>query len=186
MSTESGRPAERLRVVHHHPGRIRVRSAVFRDGGELADKVRRRVAASPGFRALSHNPVSGSLLIEYQVGELDTEALLAEVAAEAGLAGVWDGLDGRGEPIDLAAAIAQGARAVNRVVREATSDRADLGVIIPGALLAAAVASLILRPDLPRWESLLYWSFTFFRDLNPSSEGAEGKAAVTAGQASTG
>jgi hypothetical protein len=154
--------------VHHHPGRLRVRAAVFRGDAEVVGRVQARLAKLEGLRGVHHNAISGSLLIEYVVGELESETILSEVVAEAGLAKVVDGWRDVPPP-DLAAAMVAGAGAVNDAVREATEGRADLGVIVPGALLAAAAASLIARPRLPNWENLLYWSYTFFRDLNPKA-----------------
>ena len=151
--------------MHHHPGRLRVRAAAFRGDAEVVLRVQARLAPLKGLKGVSHNAVSGSLLIEYVAGELESEALLGEVVAEAGLSKVVDGWRDDPPP-DLAAAIVAGASAVNDAVREATEGRADLGVIIPGTLLAAAAASFAAQPRLPNWESLLYWSYTFFRDLN--------------------
>ena len=160
--------------MHHHPGRLRVRAAVLRDDVEVAGRVQARLAKLAGVKGVSHNAVSGSLLIEYAVGELESEALLAEVVAETGLSERVDGWRDEPPP-DLAAALVAGAGAVNEAVREATEGRADLGVLIPGALVAAAAVSFLMQPRLPNWENLLYWSYTFFRDLNPEAlRGADG------------
>src|SRR5260221_9538254 len=89
-------PREPLTLVHHHPGRLRVRADAFREGaagppgappptagpggadeppGEglrPVDRVRAALDAEPGIAAFLHNPRTGSILVEYEPGLADS------------------------------------------------------------------------------------------------------------------
>jgi heavy-metal-associated domain-containing protein len=182
-------PPEPLRLVHHHPGRLRLRAEAFRAGagpreteklparaaGRGTDEAALRPAlqralaalrAHAGVTRIAHSPFTGSLLIEYQPGRVEPGALLASVAAAAGLSGVVDEESMRRHHFDAAVAVVRGLGQANRATRELTGGRADLRTLVPAGLFAGALFSLFRRPLLPRWDNLLYWSYTMFRDLN--------------------
>ncbi len=68
---------EALEVVHHHPGRLRVRAEAFRAGGSLADQVREAILAMPGVTRFEHGVRTGSILIEYEPGLTEPDTILA-------------------------------------------------------------------------------------------------------------
>ena len=55
-------PSEPLHLVHHHPGRVRVRARAFEGGTEAFDRVRSALAALPGIEAVAHGVGAGSVL----------------------------------------------------------------------------------------------------------------------------
>ena len=59
-------------------------------------------------------------------------------------------------------------RELNAAVEELTGRRADLASLVPAALAGIAAYSWFKHEDsrLPRWDNLLYWSYSVFRDLN--------------------
>ena len=67
MSTAGETPdrTRSLRLVHHHPGRIRMRADAFIDARELATRVMEALAAMPGVRGSQHTARTGSVLVEY-------------------------------------------------------------------------------------------------------------------------
>jgi hypothetical protein len=152
-----------------------MRADAFRTRGETAGpeaealaRAMSAIEAQPGILRVAHNPFTGSLLIEYQPGRVEPGALLASVASAAGLDGVVDEESLRRSSSEAAVALVRTVRKVNMATREVTRGRADLKTIVPGALFAAAAVSFWRRPLLPRWDNLLYWSYTIFRDLNVS------------------
>jgi hypothetical protein len=154
-----------LALIHHHPGRLRVRAYVFREG-DAAERVRAALDAEPGLSGVTHNPRTGSLLVEYQPGLAEPEPILARIASAAGLAMPDDGA--RREPRAPVLVAIDAARELNDLVRDVTGQKADLRGLVPAGLAALAAYSFVYHPDdrLPRWDNLLYWSYNIFRELH--------------------
>jgi hypothetical protein len=57
---------------------------------------------------------------------------------------------------------------LNAVAFELTGWRADLRSLVPAALAGAAAYSFVYGkgPRLPRWDNLLYWSYSIFSALH--------------------
>jgi hypothetical protein len=161
---ESTTPREVLSVIHHHPGRLRLRAEAFRSG-DAADRARAVLDAEPGITRVSHNKSTGSLLVEYQPGLADPEALLARIAAAADLE--MPAEDMRLERREPAIVAIDVAREVNAIVHELTGHRADLRSLVPAGMAALGVYALATQGDrLPRWDNLLYWSYNIFTQLH--------------------
>jgi copper chaperone CopZ len=63
-------------IVSFCPGRIRLRFKELARNNALAALVRERVAAEPGVRKVDVNPLTGSVLIEYDTKLLPTAKLV--------------------------------------------------------------------------------------------------------------
>lgn len=173
-------PRGALALIHHHPGRLRVRAESFRDG-EAVERVRAALDMEPGISAVSHNLKTGSLLVEYQPGHTHAEAILTCIAATTGLDMPADDDRPRGKQPALVAIDA--ARELNDMVHEVTGYRADLRSIVPVGMAALAAYSFAVHSDarLPRWDNLLYWSYNIFSQLHRRE--IEGASPVGAGGA---
>jgi Heavy metal associated domain 2 len=156
---------EVLTLVHHHPGRLRVRATTFREG-EAANRVQRALDMEPGITAVSHNAKTGSLLIEYQPGLAEPESILYAIAEAAGLEMPSD--DGGARRREPALVAIDTVREVNSIVHEVTGYRADLRTIVPAGMAALAAYSFVANREarLPRWDNLLYWSYNIFSQLH--------------------
>ncbi len=156
---------EVLTLVHHHPGRLRVRATAFREG-DAAFRVQRALDMEPGITAVSHNAKTGSLLIEYQPGLAEAESILYAVSEAAGLEMPSD--DGGAKRREPALVAIDTAREVNDIVHEITGQRADLRTLVPAGMAALAVYSFAVQREarLPRWDNLLYWSYNIFSQLH--------------------
>lgn len=174
--TVEGREA--LSLIHHHPGRIRLRADAFR-AGDAAGRARAALEAMPGITRVTHNAHTGSLLIEYQPGLADSEAILERVAAATGLdVPDEDAREQRREPAIVAI---DTARELNDIVHEVTGYRADLRAIVPAGLAALAAYSFVAsdHEKMPRWDNLLYWSYNIFSQLHRREIEARSDAAHT-------
>jgi Heavy metal associated domain 2 len=162
---EAGPAREPLELVHHHPGRLRLRSEAFR-GAVAVDEVRSALEI-PGITRVSHSDRTGSLLIEYQPGLADAEVIIAAIVAAAGLDPPAEDVNAarRREP---AVAAVDAARELNEIVYELTGYRAELRTLVPIGLSALAAYSFVYHKDarLPRWDNLLYWSYNIFSQLH--------------------
>jgi len=162
------RANEPLRLVHHHPGYLRVRAAAFLKPGAkdpVMAAARAAAEAVAGFRSWSSNPVTGSVVIQYEPGAMEADDLLRHVAACAGFSGVEVVTHSKSSRRDLVGSFLDSVQDVNRTVGELTSERADLRELVPLALVAVSVVSFIVNDErgrLPHWFSALYRSYRIF------------------------
>jgi hypothetical protein len=160
----AGAAREVLSLIHHHPGRLRVRAIALRSG-DTAARVLTALEAEPGIVAVSHTPRTGSLLVEYQPGLADSEAILARIAAVSGL-DLPSGAE-RNPRVEPGIVAIAAARELNTLVHELTGYRTDLRTIVPLGMAALSAYSLVVGKDpLPRWDNLLYWSYNIFSQLH--------------------
>jgi hypothetical protein len=150
-----------LVVAHHHPGRLRVRARVLETDPELRRRAVAAVAMVDGVTSVVDSP-TGSVLVEYDPERVDAGALVGEIAAAAAL---W--IAPPPTQRSAARAVFESGRALDAHVADWTGGRFDLRVAVPAALAAGSIATLLFGAwRAPRWDSLLYWSFTVFRALN--------------------
>jgi hypothetical protein len=157
-----------LRLVHHHAGYLRVAADVF-VGAETkhsaVDAVRAAAEGIDGFCRFSHNPKTGSIVVEYEPGAIDVDDLLKDIGKRAELDGVVIDVGRKIRRKELVGGIIDAFESVNGIVAEATGDRADLRELAPAALVAVSVVSFVLnekRGRLPTWDSALYHSYRIF------------------------
>ena len=154
--------------MHHHPGYLRIRAGAFlqpEDNDPVVTAARTAAETVPGFRSWSLNPKTGSVVIEYDPGTLEADDLLKHIAKSAGLRGVEIATSTRMNREELVSAFLDTVQGVNRVVSQLTGERADLREVVPVALAATSVVSLVLNEDrglLPFWSSALYHSYRVF------------------------
>jgi Heavy metal associated domain 2 len=156
----------RVALVHHHPGRLRLRGDILLRSQlrseSAAARVRDALSGMDGVGRVVHNATSGSVVVEYEPERIDADVILGAVAG-AGMR-----LDENPRRPDVSRAFVGAARGLNAHVGNATRGAADLHGVVSFALGVGAVTSLVLgrQPRWPRWDSLLYWSYTFFRDVH--------------------
>jgi hypothetical protein len=158
----SGVVREALELVHHHPGRLRVRAEVFRLGGTVAQEVREATLGIPGVTRFNHSVRTGSVLIEYQPGLAEPDTILSLLAEAAGIDPCSeDALAKTRTPALLAVGAVQ---ELNAIVAELTRQKADLRSLVPAGLAALSAYSFITskEPRMPRWDNLLWWSYSVF------------------------
>ncbi len=153
---------EVLELVHHHPGRLRVRAEAFRDDGGTAERAREATLGIPGVIRFEHTSRTGSLLIEYEPGLAEPDDILAHVADAAGVAHCApDALARTRTPALLAVGAVQ---ELNAIASELTGHKADLRSLVPAGLAVLSAYSIATskEPKLPRWDNLLWWSYSVF------------------------
>ena len=160
---------EPLRLLHHHPGYMRAQSDAFiglKEKDSVIVAARNAAEDSPGFRKWSHNPKTGSIIVEYEPGEFDVDHLLDHLAKKAGLSGVVVDVHSTAHRKELISGFLDSVQEVNGIVGRATGQKADLREIVPAALAATSVVSFILGDSagvrVPRWDSALYRGYRIF------------------------
>ena len=159
---------DRLRLVSHFPGRLRVRAEVFRVMPEVADEVAARLREEPAVGGAEASRVTGSLLVLYDPGALQLPRLVQLIVRtghldglEVDASGDWTQREPPGERIRLA------LEKLNLRMREATGGRLDGRAAVPGALLVGGLALLLRAPVVPNWWDLTFWAYTTFHNMNP-------------------
>ena len=159
---------EPLRLVHHHPGYLRIRVAAFlqqEDSSEIVTAARSAAESASGFRSWSLNPKTGSVVIQYDPGALDPDDLLQHIARCAGFRGVEVATRTKVSRQELVSDFLDTIQNINRAFDRLTGGRADLREIAPAALAAVSVVSFILnqnRGRWPEWSGALYHSYRIF------------------------
>lgn len=176
--------AATLRLVHHHPGRLRLRADGLDEASAAA--VHAAVDAARGVLRVAHSIDTGSILIEYTPGQTRSTELVDRVARALGAEAVVDET-GASKPVQPAVMIKQTAAVLDALTREVTGGRADLRVLVPAALGAAAAYSAMEHKGsrMPRWDNLLWWSYSIFVQWNakagPAASGDPGGPGATPG-----
>jgi hypothetical protein len=159
---------DRLRLVSHFPGRLRVRAEMFRVMPEVADEVAARLREEPAVTGIETSRITGSLLVKYDPGGLQLPRLVQIIVRTGRLGGLevdasedWTKRDPPGERVRVA------IEQLNLRMREATGGRVDGRVAIPGALLVGGLALLLRDPVVPNWWDLTFWAYTTFHNMNP-------------------
>lgn len=62
-------------ITSFFPGRVRLRAPVFKND-ELCEKAKRILSKSDSVKKIEHNPLTGSILLEYDVKKVPMENLL--------------------------------------------------------------------------------------------------------------
>jgi len=164
----SQRIDEPLRLVHHHPGYLRIRAAAFlqqEEGSPMVTSARSAAESVAGFRSWSLNPKTGSVVIEYDPGAVEPDDLLKHIAKCAGFRGVEVATRTKMNRQELVSGFLNTMEDINHVFDQLTGGRADLRELAPAALAAVSVVSFLLnqnRGRLPEWSGALYHSYRVF------------------------
>jgi hypothetical protein len=159
---------DRLRLVSHFPGRLRVRAEMFRVMPEVADEVVARLRQEPAVTGTETSPITGSLLVLYDPGALQLPRLVQLIVRTGRLGGLevdasedWTKREPPGERLRVT------FEQLNLRMREATGGRLDGRVAVPAALLVGGLGLLLRAPIVPNWWDLTFWAYTTFHNMNP-------------------
>jgi hypothetical protein len=160
-----GEPRESIELVHHHPGRLRLRASVFQGETDALARVRARLDALPGIVEVEHNARTGSVLIHYEPGLVEPDDIVAAVAEAADLDPPRERVRDPNKPALVAIGV---TRELNAAVGMLTGGRADLKTLVPAAMVGVGVYSFFAGkgPRLPRWDNLVYWGYQIFTGLH--------------------
>lgn len=169
------------KVVHHIPGRLRVRLPRARGNPALLRQLAEFVKAYGGVREVEINPATGSILVRYDPESPDEiRALLRETENARS---DFDSIPELGEADELAEKIQKEAeflaahstlaqyvvntvKALDRDIRVATDNAVDLKVLLPAGLAVWAFLKAGAEVSTPLWVTLAIFSFNSFVALH--------------------
>jgi heavy-metal-associated domain-containing protein len=158
-----------LEVVHHIPGRLRVRVPPAVRATDLSDAA----AALPGVTSVSWSPRTRGLLVLYDRERADESAIVSALAQHAQVEVTRPTHPGaNGQRPTLAATVASLFGEVNTRVARTTGGALGLGVLVPAVLTLWAARELLRGRAAPlAWSSALWYAHGLFRDYAlPSRE----------------
>jgi hypothetical protein len=159
---EDPSPPAALRLIHHHPGRLRVRAHALEGPAPSISGSRLEALGVDG---VEHQARTGSVLVTYTPGGVEPDEIIDAIADAANLERPQPQPRDPARPALFAI---EATRELNRAVEELTGRRTDLRSLVPAAMLGAAAYSWMKRPGpkLPSWENLAYWSYQVFVALH--------------------
>jgi hypothetical protein len=163
---------DRLRLVSHFPGRLRVRAETFRVLPEVADSVVTSISEEPGVQEVTASPVTGSLLVVYEPRELQLPRLVQLLVRAGELGGIEvDASEDWSKHPTQGTRVRETVGAWNEAVQKMTGGKLDLRAAVPGSLAATGAAMFLAgRRRIPEWYDLLFWAFVTFSNLNRPGE----------------
>lgn len=168
-------------VVHRLPGRIRFKAPEAKGDPLFFHHVRELVSSVDGVYQVEANPVTGSVVVRYDRNERDIEQRLQRALEDENklLSFVVPKMEdvaqiARFVETDLtmlanrsrvAAALVDGARTLNLLLKRATNNTVDLQILFPVAFAAISLFFIDRRREPGLWIMLLFVSFHTFLTL---------------------
>lgn len=176
--TEAAR--DKLRILSHFPGRLRIRAETFRVLPEIADEVAQRLTEEHGVRSAKTSAVTGSMVVTYEARELQLPRLVQSIVRIARLHGLEVDAHYDVNTPDDGVRTRRALGAFNRALRGMSAGKVDLKIAVPGTLGSLGVAMLVGgRWRLPEWYDLMFWSFVTFCNLNSADAARMGVEKVS-------
>lgn len=156
-------------VVHHIPGRMRIKIPGARGKAELLRDVAEMLRALGYVTAVEASPLTGTLLVHYLPEAFDA---LANFLSGQGVAASQHA----GKLPNPRATINQWLRQTNEALREATEDQLDLRTLLPLAALGAGLLAARRGGPTPLWLTLMIFTFSSYIALDSPGQSADGHA----------
>lgn len=164
---------DKLQLISHFAGRLRVRAETFRVLPEVGDEVVGKLRTQEGVVSASSSPITGSVLVTYDAAVVQLPRLVALIIRTGALHGIALELpDGGDRPPSGGARVRSALAALNAEVHRKSKGTVDLKVAIPAALTGTGLLMLLGgKRRVPEWYDLLFWGFVTFSNLNPPGAG---------------
>jgi hypothetical protein len=172
-------PLDRLCLVSHFPGRLRVRARTFRSLPDVATRVVKSIEEEPGVISARWSTTTGSLVVEYEPRRIELPELVQLIVEIGGLCGVAADVESDGRaPVDQGAAVRAVLARCNQMLGAWTKGAIDLRTTVPATMAIGSMLMLMLRRrQIPAWYDLAFWSFVTFSNLNARKPVDDARAA---------
>lgn len=172
-----------LKVAHAIPGRIRLKVPQVRDNPPFATQIEQRLISIPGVQKVVVNPLTSSVLVLYDPAVAASPESFQALAEP--LSTLFPGVavkdletlqsmltNGTSAVPPLAASVRTFFASLNTKVSTSTGGAADLKLLLPLALFALGIRSLLVAEKrvFPTWYDLLWFALGTYFMLNPKPE----------------
>jgi cation transport ATPase len=170
-------------IVHHTPGRLRLKVAGAKRNADFLDRVKDALGPIQGIREIEVNPVTGSVLVKYDpenfedfhqdVHDHASRNDLFAIQHQPPITKVDEAVDKMEREAEYLARRSHTARVVvdflhdcDAKVKKSTNNALDLKVLVPLALAVYSVTVIELSAATPMWATLGLFSFNHFLELH--------------------
>ena len=189
-------------IVHHTPGRLRLKVAGAKGNADFLDRVKDALGPIQGIREIEVNSVTGSVLVHYDsenfenfhqdVHDHASRNDLFAIQHQPSITKVDEAVDKIEREAEYLAKRSHTARVVvdflhdlDVKVKQTTNNAVDLKVLVPLALAVYSITVIELSAATPMWATLGLFSFNHFLELHqhvddPAAENGSGEAAKKA------
>jgi hypothetical protein len=166
------------RVVHHIPGRMRIKVPFLKGAFADLERINQLLLPVEGLKHVDFSPVTGSVLLHYdpemhkqfpkQLSEYVQRAIGVDLVPATPTNGTPEGAATQilGDT-KLAREVYSFFSRINNEIKNATGDVFDLKSLLPFGLGAYALFKAGSTVTTPLWVTLAIFSFTSFAILNP-------------------
>ncbi len=171
-------------VVHHIPGRMRVKLPFLKGYESSAEQIKELISPITGINQIDFNPITGSAVITYDAARYETfPKQLAEYAAAFGLVitatssttnnnhhHVTNGSKNGSEDLPQATQVLINSfKRLNAEVSAASGNGVDMKALLPISLAVYALLKIGSELTTPLWVTLGLFSFSSFVSLHPGA-----------------
>jgi len=151
-----------VEIVHHIPGRLRVRVPA----GAQVEGLAEAVAALPGVISAAWSPVTRGLLVRYEPDRAEESTIVAAIAEHLELDVVMPATAAaNGHPATLATTVTSAVGELDARIARGTRGTVGLGLLVPAALTLWAGLEILRGRAAPLvWSSALWYAHGLFRD----------------------
>jgi cation transport ATPase len=189
-------------IVHHTPGRLRLKVAGAKGNADFLDRVKDALGPIQGIREIAVNSVTGSVLVHYDsenfenfhqdVHDHASRNDLFAIQHQPPITKVDEAVDKIEREAEYLAKRSHTARVVvdflhdlDVKVKQTTNNAVDLKVLVPLALAVYSITVIELSAATPMWATLGLFSFNHFLELHqhvedPAAEDGPGGVAKKA------
>jgi hypothetical protein len=183
-----------LKIAHQVPGRIRMKVPSAKGNAELLQQISDTFGVIPGIEQISVNPVTGSIVIEYDTSQHNEfhGALrdhYSPPAADASAPGTE--IDKLAQEIqeeaEFLAQNSASARAVvnffkdlDRNIKQASGNNVDLKILLAGGIILVTVFEVGATAATPVWVTLSLFAMNHFIEMHHHPLKPQGSAPLVA------
>ena len=111
---------------------------------------------------------TGSLLVHYDAVRVEADELVGAVANATGLNVKPRRRVPPSEREYIALRVIEATKKLDDLTFEVTGGRVGLGMVVPATLAGMSAFAFVVdkKRRMPRWDNLLYWSYTIFTALH--------------------
>jgi hypothetical protein len=180
------------KVVHHVPGRVRIKVPSGRNNPRLLNEIKQSLASAPGVGHVEVHPTTGSVIIHYRRHAPPPGGFRNELKDQGHSSGLFDlvppDVTGAADiekkvqeeaeflaaHSELARMVVNATRELNAAIKRATDNNVDLNVLVPGVLAIYSAIYAGAEFSTPLWVTLGIFSFNSFIALHPSLPESKG------------